>query len=369
MKILHITEKPRFSGAEILIKDLSLSHIKNHSVAIASINPTENDFHETMQYLEKVGVKLYIPSKALSKIKRFTYLYNVLSQYKPDIVVGHSSIVSAYLRIVGIFFPKIQKIIVLHAAAADYESGGRLQKAEYGLQYFTNYVIGVSDWSTNIYRKRFGYPKSKAIYNGVDFTKFTKDNLQYRDTIRASIFKVTENDFVVLQVGRVNPVKNQMLTLQSVVNSNIKNKNNIKIIFAGIIEDKEYYKSLIKFSEEYGLSHQITFLGARSDIPKLLYASNLYVMPSERENFSIAILEALSIGIPVIYSNITQFEFLNKYNYKNTYKVDLEDINSFTIAVEDVIKNKKDFIDRNLEDFSFEKCSKEYMDLFKETQK
>lgn len=80
-----------------------------------------------------------IPDTALS------FLYKILKSYKPDIVVGHSAIVSAYFRIVGILFPKIKKVIVLHAA--DYEGSGRLQKAEYLLQY-------VSDWSADTYKNR-----------------------------------------------------------------------------------------------------------------------------------------------------------------------------------------------------------------------
>ena len=365
MKILHITEKPRFSGAEILIKDLALSHVVENTVAITSINPPEDNFKDTMCLLKNNGVELFIPDTSLSKVQRLIFLYRVLKNFQPNVVVGHSAIVSAYMRLVGILFPTIKKVVVLHAAA-DYESGGRLQKAEYLLQYFTDYVVGVSGWSSDIYKSRFIKVPCKTIFNGVDFTKFDSKYKQYRDEVRLKIFDVSANNFVVLQVGRINKVKNQLLTLKAISKLDNKIKKNIKIIFAGIIEDKKYYEDIRSFIISNKLTQNVKFLGARSDVNKLLYAADLYVMPSERENFSIAILEALSTGIPIIYSDISAFNFLNKFNYKNTYKIDLKNIETYSNAILHIIHEKIPFVQRNLKDFSFSKCSQQYMELFKE---
>lgn len=368
MKILHITEKPRFSGAEILIRDLALSHVINNTVAITSINPTEDDFKDTMQLLKNEGVKLFIPDTSLSKFQRLSFLFKVFKNFQPDVVVGHSAVVSAYMRIIGVFFPNIKKVVVLHAAA-DYEGSRRLQNAEYIIQYFTDYVIGVSDWSRNTYKNRFTKVPCKTIFNGVDFTKFDSKYKQYRNKTRSEIFDVNENDFVILQVGRINKVKNQLLTLKAISLLDDEKKENIKIIFAGIIEDKSYYDDMMNFIVSNGLTQNVKFLGARSDVNKLLYAANLYVMPSERENFSIAILEALSTGIPTIYSDISQFEFLEKYDYKNTYKFKLKDLKAYNEIIANIFIDKTPFIDRKLDTFSFEKCSKQYLDLFEHITK
>jgi glycosyltransferase involved in cell wall biosynthesis len=366
LKILHITEKPRFSGAEILIRDLSLIHIDQADIAITSINPTEDDFKEIINSLEIKGVQLFIPSHSLSKFQRFTYLFKIFKNYQPDVVVGHSAIVSAYMRIVGIFFPKIKKVVVLHAAAADYEGGDRLQKAEYLLQYVTNYVVGVSDWSANTYKKRFKHVACKAIYNGVDLEKFKIQNSFSRDIIRNKIFKTNDTNFIILQVGRINKVKNQLLTLQAISMLDNDIKDNVYTVFAGIVEDKKYFQEIIEFCENNNLTKNVQFLGARSDVNNLLYASDLYVMPSERENFSIAIVEALSTGIPIICSNISQFNFLDKYNFKNTFKFNLKDIQDYSKSISNIIEKKLTFVERNLDDFSFNKCSQQYIELFKD---
>ncbi len=368
MNILHITEKPRFSGAEILIRDLAISHLSQADIAIASLNPTEDDFKETMELLAQKGVKQFIPNHSLSRVQRLSFIFNVFRTFQPDIVVGHSAVVSAYMRIVGILFPKIKKIIVLHAVA-DYEGGGRLQKAEYLLQYMTDYVVGVSDWSASMYKNRFSHVPCKTIYNGVNFSNFSDANLQLREDVRNNIFHVAPDSFVVIQVGRVSRVKNQLLTLQAISKLSKDVKQSIKIVFAGIIEDQDYYNEIQNFLKENNMIENVRFLGARSDIGKLLYASDLYVMPSERESFSLALIEALSTGIPVIYSNISQFNFLDKYNYKHTYKIKLDNIDNYKNIIEHIIQEKVPFVTRNLENFSFEKCSKQYMELFKEIRK
>lgn len=369
MKILHITERPRFSGAEILIKDLSLSHINKHTVAITSINPIEDDFYEIMQLLQQEDVQLIIPDNPLSKLKRLSYLFKVFKDFQPDIIVGHSAIVSVYMRIVGVLFPKIKKVVVLHAAAADYESGDRLQKVEYFLQYFTDYVVGVSEWSQNTYQKRYKHVPCKTIYNGVDFEKFGKKYQEYRAEIRDSVFKAGENTFTILQVGRINEVKNQLLTLEAVLLLPKNIIDNVLLVFAGIIEDEEYYMKLKEVIESNHLNNNVNFLGARSDVNKLLYASDLYVMPSARENFSIAILEALFTGIPTLHSNISQFDYLEQYNFKHVYKVDLSDINTISETIANCIKNKAPFVHRDIDDFSFKKCSEQYLELFEEITK
>ena len=51
---------------------------------------------------------------------------------------------------------------------------------------------------------------------------------------------------------------------------------------------------------EMGLSEQVLFVGTRKDIPVILAALDLFILPSLWEGFSLAILEALAMGTPVI---------------------------------------------------------------------
>ena len=52
------------------------------------------------------------------------------------------------------------------------------------------------------------------------------------------------------------------------------------------------------------LSHQVTWLGTRSDVPQQLAEAHLFALVSRQEGFPIAILEAMRAGLPVVASDV-----------------------------------------------------------------
>ncbi|MBA4395262.1 MAG: glycosyltransferase family 1 protein, partial [Desulfobacca sp.] len=57
-------------------------------------------------------------------------------------------------------------------------------------------------------------------------------------------------------------------------------------------------------SRERGLSAQVLFLGTQEPIAPILKALDLFLLPSLWEGFSVAILEALAAGVPVIATRV-----------------------------------------------------------------
>ncbi|MCK4356192.1 glycosyltransferase [Candidatus Bipolaricaulota bacterium] len=56
--------------------------------------------------------------------------------------------------------------------------------------------------------------------------------------------------------------------------------------------------------ERTGLNDRVTMLGARTDIPELLAASDLFVLPSRWEGLPLTIIEAMMAGLPVVASHV-----------------------------------------------------------------
>lgn len=361
IKILHIVETPRFSGAEILVKDLSLSHVERCSVAIGSFNPTEDNFVDTMQELKNKGIKQFIPQKRLKKFERIWYLFKTFREFQPDIVLGHSSVVSVYMRIAGIFFPRIKKIVVLHAVN-DYGKGSIWSFLEKILQHYTDQVIAVSERSAYFYQFNFKV-KCRVIHNGVHIDKIVKE-LPNRDANRAEVFNVDQNIHVILQVGRISRVKNQHITLQALSNIDQVTLKNIKLFFAGIIEDINYFNEMQEYIKEQGLKEKVMFLGGRTDIPKLLVASDLFVMPSSRESFGMALIEALAANVKVICSDIPDFNFIK--NQEQFEKISLDNVEEFAQQIETCLLLERPILTRDMKEYSFDKCADAYMSLFKE---
>ena len=64
--------------------------------------------------------------------------------------------------------------------------------------------------------------------------------------------------------------------------------------------DPGYYQMLLEERARFGLEEKFHFLGFRQDIPELLSQSDLLVLPSLRESFSMVVLEAMNAALPVV---------------------------------------------------------------------
>ena len=73
-----------------------------------------------------------------------------------------------------------------------------------------------------------------------------------------------------------------------------------------IIGDGSERKNLEKLTDELGLQEKVKFLGEISNekIPEYLLAADCFVLPSIKEGFGIAVLEAMAVGVPVIASRV-----------------------------------------------------------------
>ena len=73
------------------------------------------------------------------------------------------------------------------------------------------------------------------------------------------------------------------------------------IVVAGDGQTREELETLINNLQ---LSARVHMLGNRTDTPQLLAASDVFVLPSKSEGFSIALLEACAAGLPSIATDV-----------------------------------------------------------------
>jgi glycosyltransferase involved in cell wall biosynthesis len=100
-----------------------------------------------------------------------------------------------------------------------------------------------------------------------------------------------ESTFVVLYAGQLEPRKQPLVAAESVSALS----RDAVLLVAG---DGPVRERLERFPRE-----SVRVLGFRPDVSRLLGASDAFVMPSEREGLSLAVLEAMGRGIPVLASD------------------------------------------------------------------
>jgi glycosyltransferase involved in cell wall biosynthesis len=147
--------------------------------------------------------------------------------------------------------------------------------------------------------KHYKIPQTKVelIYNGIDTTKFNPD--LYNRTECLKLFSLPQNKIIVGYVGRFSQEKNPLGFLK--ILKYFENNPGILFVMAGNGNLFKKVQAKAKFS---GLKDKIIFTGQVELMPEFLKCLDIIVNTSEIEGFSISILEAMSIGVPVIASNV-----------------------------------------------------------------
>jgi glycosyltransferase involved in cell wall biosynthesis len=165
-------------------------------------------------------------------------------------------------------------------------------------------VIAVSNENLHLLHQFFNLPtgQGRVIYNGIAAEFFTKRDPEVRDRLRR-VFDVPSNAIICLTVARMDPDKGYQFQLSSM--QQLKPTAiwpNLFFVWAGTGCLSNRLKSL---AAELGVFRQIKFLGERTDIPDLLDAADIFILPSHYEGMPLAIMEAMAKGIPVIATGVS----------------------------------------------------------------
>lgn len=106
------------------------------------------------------------------------------------------------------------------------------------------------------------------------------------------------DDTVMLSVGELNKNKNHEIMLRAMAKLGQKN---LHYVIAGRGNLKEYLEQL---AQELGISSQLHLLGFRTDVKELFKMADFFAHPSFREGLSVAVMEAMANGLPVICTKI-----------------------------------------------------------------
>ena len=150
-------------------------------------------------------------------------------------------------------------------------------------------LVGVAEVIAN--RSAEIFPCSKeiitTIYNPVDIGKYDKI------TVKSKVFNY-------IHIGRLTPIKNQMLLLDAF--AKVVNKKPCSCLT--IVGDGILRKELEEHARKLCISEKVMFLGERSDIPELLSKADVFVLTSNSEAFPMTVLEAMASKQPVVATNV-----------------------------------------------------------------
>lgn len=111
-----------------------------------------------------------------------------------------------------------------------------------------------------------------------------------------------EKDYLMLTVAEMTVNKNHITILKAL--SQLKDREEYAHMHYLICGRGEQWKSLEESAKELGVADHVHFLGYRTDAPELYKASDLFLFMSFREGLPVALMEAMSAGMPIICTKI-----------------------------------------------------------------
>jgi len=145
--------------------------------------------------------------------------------------------------------------------------------------------------------------KLEVLYNPVDNSRYAGGNGQrFLDSVRMQYGLHLENRVLIGHVALIQRSKQQSFVLAV-----IRKLRELGIdavgLFAGEVREQEYRDELNQQIKECGLEDATVLLGRREDIPDMLKAVSVLMIPSF-EGFPLAGVEAAAAGIPVVACDV-----------------------------------------------------------------
>ena len=234
----------------------------------------------------------------------------------------------------------------------------------YGL---SDIVTIVSNSGRNEFSNTYGKVWRKAVQvipNGVNPLKFKFDETEAYPNLQGKI-----SGKVVLTYVGVFRVRKRVFNLLYALREVLKQNKQIVLLLVG--GGRGYETQIRALAQELGVEEHVVFVGKvpNEDIPRLLKLTDVFCLLSAYEGMPVAILEAMSMGKPVLSSDVSGMKDLIQ-NGKNGILTPVDDIQAIIQALKSLVSNnenrrklgeqaRKDIVEK----YSWNVIAQKYVDL------
>ena len=137
---------------------------------------------------------------------------------------------------------------------------------------------------------------ARVLYCGIDLKPFRIDAATCRESVRSELGLDAETR-LVLFAGRLCDQKNVDLLIRAM--SRMEEVSDCVLLMAGDGPDRGHLEGICRGQ---GLDSRCRFLGFREDLPRLMLASDIFVLPSQYEGLGLVLVQAQAAGLPILAS-------------------------------------------------------------------
>lgn len=295
-KILNCYETFRYGGLGIVFVNIS-NYLFHEGINISVV----------VQYAggelqEKLDKKIHCFSLEhrgkLSYPLRLRSFIQIVRETSPEIVLSHSWNMNVIVILAKLITRSHYKIIIFeHISPAAYLEGnwffGKIKQLSIKYLYQkADLLVAVSDGIRKSYNNKYKLNPDKIVI----ITPPTDiDNIKNLAKNYCTEFHSIKEYPIIISVGTLSSVKNFILLLEAF--KKLIRKIDCRLVIVGEGVEKE---KIVRHAQDLGVEKKILLTGYQENPYKYMAKSSIYVSTSKFEGFSLSIVEAMVLGLPVV---------------------------------------------------------------------
>ncbi|MCK4622637.1 MAG: GT4 family glycosyltransferase PelF [Desulfuromonadales bacterium] len=295
INVLHLIQGLEIGGLEIMAENL----VKGLDPSI--YRPSICCFDSMGVLAEDLGAK-GIDIHLLKRNPGVDYYYpfrlaRLLRANQTDILHLHNPTAFFYGTLAGKIANTPKIIYTEHGR--DFSASFKVKISNRILAKMVDRIVVVADHGKKYLVEQEGVngEKIERIYNGIDHERFGVS--QKTEVVRRNLGLVNDQPVLGI-VARLDPIKNHSCLIKA-MKMVVKEQPTAILLVVG---DGQQRSELENLTQILSLQNNVRFLGTRSDIPELLSALNVFVLPSFSEGLSLTLVEACASGIPIVATDV-----------------------------------------------------------------
>ena len=291
IRLLQIIPSFGCGGAERMVVNL-MTHLDRERFAVAAISLAGAEGSALEQKLAENKLQVaYLGKRAGFDMRMPQRIRNAVRKFRPHIVHSHLCLHYVFPSLIG-------SRDLLHISTVHLPADGlhKMLLRPLGQLAFRQGVIPVAvSREVALWLKHFqAVTNCLVIPNGIPIPDYQQPSVSRQAWRKKHGF--SDADVLFVCVARLEKQKNHAMLLKAFAHS-FQPSGPGHLVLAG---DGTCRQELELQVRKLRLEHKIHFLGRRSDIPELLGASDVFVLPSQNEGNPLSLMEAMAAGLPVV---------------------------------------------------------------------
>lgn len=267
---------------------------------------TDKNYNRFTERIDEIGVvkhQVNFVRKPLSlkNISAYKQIKKILNDEKITILDTHNPVASILSRLAANSVGLKKVMYTVHGfffyKGASWKKNLLFKPIEFAMARLTDVLI-VTNLEDFEAAKKMKVRKKVYYVPGVGVDVDNIIELNVEKNRKREEFGIPKDSFVLSSVGESIKRKNHETAIRAFA------KVYTPDMYYIVVGDGELYSFLKKLVKELGVEKNVLLPGYRKDANEILKASDLYVFPSYQEGLSVALMQAMAAGLPVVASKI-----------------------------------------------------------------